>query len=260
MIKRKLSHFVRGRGKQRSRERTELRSIVSPVDTIWFSNKFIFNMLPCGTHPLLYFSAPKTLLFFIFVQRIFMGILFQQQQQQQHGEETQTDSAAFLFHWIEFEFDGVFRFRRNLSCLQTTIHGKNYGSHYAKILEKLPNIYSDIYTIYVYIYISCRMWQYIWPANWVHNKFRVSNRVESHLESRSRVSFVVYFLTRFSSSFGKTSNDNGAKRKNRQEKRQQKRIFMTLENDLLYVLDSAYLPGPLALYFPSLSLSLPIRS
>lgn len=99
------------------------------------------------------------------------------------------------------------------------------------------------------------MWQYISPANWVHNKFRVS-------------SLVVYFLTPFFQQFWKnikrqwseaekSTRKAQKKEENIEEHDQQKRIFTTFENDLLYVLDSAYLPPSLALL---LSLSLSIRS
>lgn len=138
--------------------------------------------------------------------------------------------------------------------------GKNYNSHYAKIRKKLPNIYSTyLYIVHIYTIYRTECGNIFGPQ--IGCTINSGCRVESSL--------VVYFLTRFSSSFGKTSNDNGAKRKNLPKKRkkkrkkkneehdQQKRIFMTLENDLLYVLDSAHLPPTIPI---SLALSLSIRS
>lgn len=159
MIKRKLSHFGR---ENRVREResrmvgregkvtwTELRSIVSEFDLVRFSNKFIFNMLPCFASPFYTPPLPPSRYYcFSYLYSASLWVFcFSSSNNNNNIKKHKQTARRFCFN--EFFFR-VFRFRRNLSCLQTTsakttIHimlkfGKNYQIYIR-----------HIYILYIYI-------------------------------------------------------------------------------------------------------------
>lgn len=138
--------------------------------------------------------------------------------------------------------------------------GKNYNSHYAKIRKKLPNIYSKyLYIVHIYTIYRTECGNIFGP--------QIGCTINSGCRVESRCLFSNTFFQQFwknikrqwSKAEKSTKKAQKKEKKKYEEHDQQKRIFMTLENDLLYVLDSAHLPRTVSVSL-TLSSALSIRS